>query len=384
MSGGMYSIGDDGRLVAMTEQPYVSEDLLQDLLAAHPDLLAGDQMDSEAPRRWLLVSRELGLASEDAGSDRWSVDHLFLDQDAIPTIVEVKRSSDTRIRREVVGQMLDYAANAAAYWQVETLRSRFQESRQDSDQALRGHLGSPEIDPEEFWQQTKTNLQAGKVRLVFVADEIPPELHRVVEFLNAQMAPAEVLAVEIKHYVGEGMRTLIPRVIGQSAWAKQRKGGVPRKSRQWDEASFLSLAEETLSEEDARVITKLYAWAKDRNLRLSWGTGGYTGSFSAFVDNEGGGCKLISPWVGESNAGIEISFEYLKENPPFSDRSKRLELLERLNGIPGIDISPERVDTRPSISTNALRDDAVEERFLATLDWAIAEISTKQGTAKEV
>ena len=28
-----------------------------------------------------------------------------------PTLVEVKRSSDTRIRREVVGQMLDYAAN---------------------------------------------------------------------------------------------------------------------------------------------------------------------------------------------------------------------------------------------------------------------------------
>jgi len=38
-----------------------------------------------------------------------------LDQDAIPTIVEVKRSTDTRIRREVVGQMLGYAANAVVY-----------------------------------------------------------------------------------------------------------------------------------------------------------------------------------------------------------------------------------------------------------------------------
>jgi ribosomal protein L30E len=32
------------------------------------------------------------------------------------------------------------------------------------------------------------NLRAGKVRLVFVADEIPAELRRVVEFLNSQMA----------------------------------------------------------------------------------------------------------------------------------------------------------------------------------------------------
>jgi hypothetical protein len=30
----------------------------------------------------------------------------------------------------------------------------------------------------------------------FVADRIPPELGKVVEFLNAQMRPAEVLAIE--------------------------------------------------------------------------------------------------------------------------------------------------------------------------------------------
>jgi len=54
----------------------------------------------------------MGVPSIDGGGDRWSADHLFLDQDAIPTFVEVKRSTDTRIRREVVGQMLDYAANA--------------------------------------------------------------------------------------------------------------------------------------------------------------------------------------------------------------------------------------------------------------------------------
>lgn len=43
----------------------------------------------------------------------------------MPTLVEVKRSSDTRIRREVVGQMLDYAANGAVYWPLERLREFF-------------------------------------------------------------------------------------------------------------------------------------------------------------------------------------------------------------------------------------------------------------------
>ncbi|MCO6480232.1 MAG: hypothetical protein J5I94_26570 [Phaeodactylibacter sp.] len=53
------------------------------------------------------------------------MDHLFVDQDAIPTLVEVKRSTDTRIRREVVGQILDYAANAALFWPIERLIVQF-------------------------------------------------------------------------------------------------------------------------------------------------------------------------------------------------------------------------------------------------------------------
>jgi hypothetical protein len=54
-----------------------------------------------------------------------SLDHLFIEQSAVPTLVEVRRS-DTMIRREVVGQMLDYAANGVAYWPSEVLRADFE------------------------------------------------------------------------------------------------------------------------------------------------------------------------------------------------------------------------------------------------------------------
>ena len=214
MSGGIYLIQNDGQPVEMSQQKYGSENLLQEMLTRSPNLLAGDQVNATEPRRWLLVAREAGLPGEEGGGDRWSVDHLFLDQDAIPTIVEVKRSTDTRIRREEVGQMLDYAANAVVYWPVEKLRVRFEESREDPDQELSAFLDA-ETEPEKFWQKAKTNLQAGRVRLIFVADEIPAELRRVVEFLNQQMYPAEVLAVEIKQYVSQdsSLRTLVPRVL---------------------------------------------------------------------------------------------------------------------------------------------------------------------------
>jgi hypothetical protein len=108
----MFVLKDATTLVEMQPAHFASEDDFQRLLADFPSLLAGDQIDTVLPRRWILVCRET-IPSEDGGGGRWSIDHLFLDQDGIPTLVEVKRQTDTRIRREVVGQMLDYAATTA-------------------------------------------------------------------------------------------------------------------------------------------------------------------------------------------------------------------------------------------------------------------------------
>jgi hypothetical protein len=250
----------------MTEQDCASEDRLQELLAKYPNLLARDQIDSNEPRRWLLVSREVSLASEEDGAGRWSVDHLFLDQDATPTIVEIKRSTDTRIRRKVVGQMLDYAANAVVYWPVERLQAQFEATRKDHEQALAELLEDTEASPEKFWQKVKTNLQAGKVRLIFLSDEIPTELRRIVEFLNQQMDSAEVLAVEIKQYVSQDskLKTLVPRVVGHT----EKSPIPPGVNKQWDEQSFFEELESQAPEavEPAKAI---FEWATSKTSRIT-------------------------------------------------------------------------------------------------------------------
>jgi hypothetical protein len=262
---GIYLIEKNGNLVELQERSYDSEARLQELLARYPSLLAGDQMETAEPRRWVLVAREMGLPSEEDGSDRWSVDHLFLDQDGVPTIVEVKRSSDSRIRREVIGQMLDYAANGVRYWPVETLRARFeraceiQDPQQDPTKALADAL-SVEYGSEDhvaaFWSRVKSNLQAGRIRMVFVADEIPVELARVVECLNTQMDPAEVLAVEVKQFANDTLQTLVPRLIGQTAEAQIRKA-IGTTQRQWDESSFFQELQRQRGERDASVCREI-------------------------------------------------------------------------------------------------------------------------------
>jgi hypothetical protein len=366
--GGIYLIQDDGEPVEMTEQEYAAEDLLQELLAKHPNLLAGDQMSSGEPRRWLLISREMGVPAEEDGGDQWSVDHLFLDQDAIPTIVEVKRSTDTRIRREVVGQMLDYAANAVVYWPVDRLRIRFEEGHEDPEQELMNLLNSPDADPDDFWQRVKTNLQAGRVRLVFVADKIPTELRRVVEFLNQQMDPAEVLAVEIKQYAGqESSKVLTSRIIGQTEEALQKKAATTRYSRRWDEPSFFGELERQRGPYETEAARRILDWIKDNSFSFHWGKT----SFNPTLSHGGLKHQIIGIYT---NGVVEVKFALMRDKSPFEDEEKRKELRHRLNEIPGVDLPADRMNRYPTFPLSALKDEPTIKQFLEVLDWFVQEV----------
>jgi len=68
-----------------------------------------------------------------------------------------------------------------------------------------------------YLRNVATNLAARRLRLLFVADEIPDSLERVVTYLNEQMPNIEVPAVEIKQFSGGSFQTLVPRVIGRTA-----------------------------------------------------------------------------------------------------------------------------------------------------------------------
>lgn len=220
---------DGEEFVAMDEQPYDAETMLQRLLAEHPALLAGG--DDEGEANWLLIEREAGVADAEGAGSRWSLDHLFVDRDAVPTLVEVKRSSDTRSRREVVAQMLDYAANASAHWPAEHLRERL-ETRVGAEEAAEqvtriiDNEDAADSSVDEFWTRVATNLEARRLRLMFVADEVPAELRRIIEFLNEQMEQTDVLALEVKQYVERGgaRSTLVPRLIGDTSRAQSTKG----------------------------------------------------------------------------------------------------------------------------------------------------------------
>jgi hypothetical protein len=286
VSDNIYLINGNQKAVVMKPTQYAEEKEFQALLEQFPELLAGEQVDREYPRRWLHVAHEIGIPDAESAGARWQLDHLFVDQDAIPTLVEVKRQSDTRLRREVVGQVLDYAANANRFWSAEYLREQFtqtcQDKKVDPAETLGKFLGPDGIDPTQFWGIVHQKLREGDMRLMFVADEVPKELQSIVEFLNNQMTKTEVLAVEVTRYVGGGFSTHVPRLFGQTSEALDTKAGTRASARRkWNADQFFAAA----SSQPAQVQEALhivYELAREEGFDFRWGTGS-TGSLNFIV-----------------------------------------------------------------------------------------------------
>ena len=104
---GVFLLEGEDKLVGLEPTQFATEDDFQRLLSRFPELLVGDQIDPESPRRWMLVKREQTVGTGELGASQWAIDHLFLDQDGVPTLVEIEKaerhSHKARSRRTNVG-----------------------------------------------------------------------------------------------------------------------------------------------------------------------------------------------------------------------------------------------------------------------------------------
>lgn len=301
----------------------VNEDReLQSILERNPDLLPGDQIDPENPRRWLLIKREMPVPDPESGQDRWSVDLFLADQDAIPTFVECKRFADTRARREVVGQVLEYAANGHYYWSKDQLRTFAEETaaRRGSDIAdeLRGLVGDENglESADTYFERLQQNLREGQVRLIFFMEDSSMPLRSVVDFLNKQMEHSEVLIVEARQYATDGLRIVVPTLFGYTEQARMIKRTVTvstsRETRTWDRQAYLEASRATLSEFDAAFVEAFYDRCLEIGYQVRFGTGKITGSINLKHPCISKYRSIISVF---STGQLNVNLGWLKETP---------------------------------------------------------------------
>jgi len=208
---------------------------------------------------------------------------------------------------------------------------------------------------------------------VFVADEIPPELQRIVEFLNKQMCPADVLAVEVGYYAGGDLRTLVPRVVGYTAEAQDKKAATKTERRIWDETSYFEDLAARTSPQAIDTARTLHEWAKTNATTIRFGTGATKGGLGAVVGSLELNKRVFTMY---SDGRLELCFYSLMGLPPFDQDAKRLEWSKKLNELPPFNISEEQIAKFPTIGLEELADAELLKIFLSTLDWVVDEVRT--------
>lgn len=99
--------------------------------------------------------------------------------------------------------MLDYAASFGTDWPAERIRER----REQTFAALKKVDGLEKMDlflpagrfegQDQLWAEVQTKIDAGKIRLLLVADHLSTTLVKIIEYLNGQLRDAEALGVEV-------------------------------------------------------------------------------------------------------------------------------------------------------------------------------------------
>ena len=273
MGNRLFFVAPDQKVQEMNEGFFELESKLQEIVEKNPDLLSRG-WDNQ-PRKLYLISREQEVFADADEGNMFSLDHLLVDSEGVPILVEVKRSTDTRIRREVVAQMLDYACRASS-WSIEKLKASFCKNNADRPEA------APLFDDEEFWNRVSANLGAEHFRLVFVADRIPETLRILIEFLDRTMKEIEVYGVELKPYqTSDGMMLLSSNIIGNSLNVRQKPTYPARGETIWTEDAFLSRIQDMLGAEAADTAAELISRSPMLGLIGSFGKGEVLANYMA-------------------------------------------------------------------------------------------------------
>lgn len=281
------------------------EEALQELIEKYPDIIPGGQIDpgSDDPPRFVLLCREMLVGGG-------SLDLLLVDQYGVLTLVETKLAENREARREVIGQIIEYAANAVELWRKGEIREKAAEFwkekyNKDIEDVIRESFG---VDLDSFWQDVEKNLEEGRIRLIIASDEIRPEVRRMIEYLNREMENAEVYGLELRRFGQEpGPQVLVPYLVGETQEIADRK--LRKSVGKWDEDSFFEDVKRKTPEQVVKAIYELYDFSKkivEGRGRVTLGKGGKVGTFRVSVEGFKRNIYLV-----DSEGRLEIWFSVL-------------------------------------------------------------------------
>lgn len=291
-------------------QAFQDEASLHRLIHEHPNLLplAGSQ-------RLLVLGSEVQLGNGFA-------DILAVEPSGRPTIIEVKLAKSREARREIVSQVLAYAAflrgMSIESLELGPLRRSLSNTKRGSilelvlDQDQEGA-----VDNATFTSSMQEYLDQGAFRLVLVLDEVSTELERIVAYLDtitAHTLTIDLIALSL--YEINDVQVALPQRITpdpgatfQTATPDTAKSVGSRGSLSDGSEAFKSSISNTAGEV-RQVFEVLIEWAEEiaalPNVRLSTFSGIEGRRFTllprVMPDNSG----LVTIWNDQNLPSIAV------------------------------------------------------------------------------
>jgi len=193
-----------------------SEAWLQEVLRQHPDILPVEEF---GPVFYPLISigREVPTA---AGS----IDNLFISHSGYLVVVETKLWRNPEAKREVVAQLIDYAASLArvSYDELDELVRQYLRRYEQSDLSLEQWVEA-QLEPVDlgFQRRVARNLKLGRLLLLIVTDHARPSVLDMLRRVNAYPSLSmDIAVVEMRPFrrlgTGDNGVLLIPYVAGRT------------------------------------------------------------------------------------------------------------------------------------------------------------------------
>ena len=209
--------GEGGDLVQLQRVSHsdraFTESFIQDLVFRHPDLLPAAELD-ETKSPLVPIGREVA-------TDVGPIDALYVSPSGGITVVEAKLWRNPESRREVVGQIIDYAQNLSN-WSYERLDQTCLQASGSSLWELvstQEEERSPEAEAA-FVDGVSKNLREGRFLLLIVGDGIREEVERMASYVQSSPQLQFHLArVELRIFESTtgDMRVVVPSVIARTA-----------------------------------------------------------------------------------------------------------------------------------------------------------------------
>ena len=345
------------RMVKLSETSFAQEQIMerQDL-----QRLLRDQIDAVYPDT-LIIAEEFGQWEDSYRR----IDLLGLDKQANLVVFELKRTED-------VGHM-----------ELQAIRYAAMVSTMTFDQVVdtyKGYLSQRGMDKDarqtilDFLEWTEENEEcfAQDVSMVLVSADFSKELTTAVLWLNQR--DLNIRCVRLKPYkTGDRLfldvQQVVPLPEASDYMVKVKQKEQAQRdsvSKKWDEELFLKSLGDNKGQPCADVAKQLLDWSRDWADKIWWGEGIKSGSFLPTIDRPGIWYSIFSVWT---LGYVEMQFSVLKKRDCFQDDARRLEFLQKLNRIEGVNL--DRIEGKPNFELNLLSKPESMALFKEAVEWAV-------------